>query len=114
MNRGLQVTVRLFPVLRELAEKGRIVIHSDFDSIALRTILEKLADQYGDEFRSYLFSEPGRIRDHLQVLINGTSTSLLDGMNSKVQDGYEIAIIPPVTGGIRIGPYTNQQFLENH
>jgi len=41
----------------------------------------------------------GEVKSFLQFLINGRSASALDGLDTKLEDGDVLAIIPPVGGG---------------
>jgi molybdopterin converting factor small subunit len=44
-------------------------------------------------------TKTGEVKGFLQFLINGRSASALDGMDTKLEDGDVLAIIPPVGGG---------------
>lgn len=45
-----------------------------------------------------LFDEGG-IRSHVRVVVNGRDMELLQGMETLLQDGDQIAIFPPIAGG---------------
>lgn len=64
----------------------------------VRHVLEKLAQRNGRDFQDYLFKEK-TVRNHLQILLNGRSVSLMEQLETPVKDGDEIAIVPPVGGG---------------
>lgn len=63
----------------------------------LAQLLDSAALQYG--FGRQLFDEDGRLKRSFTVLINGTSMNYLDGLNTSIHDGDEIAILAFVTGG---------------
>ena len=41
----------------------------------------------------------GQPKNFLQFLINGTSTSTLDGLETELNEGDVLAFLPPVGGG---------------
>ena len=94
----MKVTIRLFTSLRELAGKRRETLQFNSGDITVRHVLEKLAQKNGREFQDYMFKEK-TVRDHLQILLNGRSVSLMEHLETSVKNGDEIAIIPPVGGG---------------
>jgi molybdopterin converting factor small subunit len=55
---------------------------------------------YGQQFADYVYDkETGAPKEYLQFLINGRSAKSLDGFKTKIIDGCQFAIIPPVGGG---------------
>ncbi len=93
------VFVRLFTTLREQAGKAKEAIELSSNTATVKDVLKELVKKYGPEFRDYLFNEKEKIRDHLQVLVNGKSVSLLEELNTRLKEGDQVAIVPPVGGG---------------
>lgn len=94
----MKVIVRLFTTLRELAGTRREEL--EFSTVVnVRDVLDALVSKYGMEFGDYLYDEDKRIRNHLQLLINGKSSDLLEELKTILKDGDQLAIIPPVGGG---------------
>lgn len=91
--------MRLFTTLRELAGKGEEPLEFDVGSVTVKGVLEELAKRYGKLFKNYLYNEEGRVREHLQLLVNGKSISLLEELDTRLKEGDEVAIVPPVGGG---------------
>jgi molybdopterin converting factor small subunit len=59
-----------------------------------------LAKRHGKEFVEYVYDrKTGEVKSFLQFLINGRSASALNGLDTKLEDGDVLAIIPPVGGG---------------
>jgi molybdopterin converting factor small subunit len=58
-----------------------------------------LAKKYGGDFEDYVYDERSKVRGHLQFLVNGKSVSSDHRMKTKLHEGDEIAILPPVGGG---------------
>ena len=97
----MQVSVRFFTSLRELiGKKEETLKFSDTESVTVNTVLRRLAKRYGKEFVEYVYDrKTGEVKSFLQFLINGRSASALNGLDTKLEDGDVLAIIPPVGGG---------------
>ena len=94
----MRVTVKFFTALREIVGKKE----EEFEfskGTTIREGLKHLSETYGQAFKEYIYNEKGRIRSHLQFLINGKSITTLKGFETKLEDGDKVAIIPPVGGG---------------
>jgi MoaD family protein len=97
----LQISVRFFTSLREITGKREETLKfRSGDTVTVDTVLRKLAKKYGKSFSEYVYDRrTGKVKGFLQFLVNGRSTSTLDGSNMKLADGDVLAIIPPVGGG---------------
>jgi molybdopterin synthase sulfur carrier subunit len=96
----LQVSVRFFTVLREIAGKKEETLQLTDNKVTVNTILETLSDRYGKPFSEYVYAQQtGKVKGFLQFFINGQSTSALNGLESELHDSDVLAIVPPVGGG---------------
>lgn len=97
----MKVSVRFFTSLREITGKREEIL--DFPTaktVTLSTVLKMLAKRYGKSFVEYVYeSESGEVKGFLQFLVNGRSASTDNGLNTELDDGDVLAIIPPVGGG---------------
>jgi sulfur-carrier protein adenylyltransferase/sulfurtransferase len=50
-------------------------------------------------FQGMLFDGQGRIPPHIKIYVNGQEMNALDGLNTQLKDGDQIAIIPATAGG---------------
>jgi molybdopterin synthase sulfur carrier subunit len=93
--------VRFFTNLREITGKKEETLEfSDGEDVTVDKVLKKLAELYGKDFVEYVYdSKTGAVKDYLQVLVNGRSTSALEGLDTRLVDKDVLAIIPPVGGG---------------
>lgn len=94
----MRVTVKFFTSLREIVGKKE----EEFEfskGTTIKELLRHLSETYGQSFREYIYNERGRVKSHLQFLINGKSIETLKGFETKLEEGDKIAIIPPVGGG---------------
>jgi molybdopterin synthase sulfur carrier subunit len=94
----LKVTVKLFTTLRELAGKGEVTVETN-NKLTVATLLRKLEERYGEEFREYVYDENGNVKGFLQFLVNGKSVETFQGLKTRLKDGDTVAILPPVGGG---------------
>ncbi len=93
-----KITARFFTTLREIA--GRKEDHIEFSKTAtVDSLLKQLSKKYGKEFDDYMFDELGDVRGHLQILINGQSVTTMRGLKTRLKEGDQVAILPPVGGG---------------
>ncbi len=93
----MRVKVRFFTVLRELIGKREedVVVR---DGASVREVLDLLSERYGKEFSDYLFEEK-RVREHIQILLNGANIMTLDGFETRLKDDSTLALLPPMEGG---------------
>ena len=94
----LSVKVKFFTTLREIVGKKEEQMQLS-DSSTLEALLKQLSKKHGAAFQDYMYDESGRIRGHLQVLINGKNASTEHWMKTRLREGDEIVILPPVGGG---------------
>ena len=97
----LQVSVRFFTVLREVAGKKEETLQfAEGEKVTVDAVLKALSSRYGKPFTEYVCDQrTGGVKGFLQFFINGQSTSVLKGLGSELQDGDVVAIVPPVGGG---------------
>ena len=63
-------------------------------------LLRKMTERWGEELSSRLF-EPGthRLFSHIQIMVNGRAMAFLKRMETVLQDGDDVLILPPAAGG---------------
>ncbi len=81
------VTVSLHTILRK--EAGEKECRSDAGNV--KELLEELSRRYGPAFSKYLAN--------CIVLVNGKNAAMLRGKKTKLKDGDEVSLFPPVAGG---------------
>jgi len=97
----LQVSVRFFTSLREIANKKEETLKfSEGEKVTVDTVLKTLAQRYGKRFVEYVYNAgTGEVKGFLQFLVNGKSTATFNGLQTELEDGDVLAILPPVGGG---------------
>ncbi len=91
----MSVKVRIPTPLRKTTNNASVVEAEGDDIIS---VIENLDAQYPG-FRDRLCDESGKIRRFVNVYLNDEDIRYLDGPQSKVKDGDEIALIPAIAGG---------------
>jgi sulfur-carrier protein len=97
----LEVKVRFFTSLREIVGKREeTLLFGDIEMVTVDLVLKIFSKKYGKPFTEYVYdAETGQPKNFLQFLLNGTSTSSLNGLKTELKTGDVLAILPPVGGG---------------
>jgi len=95
----IRVKVRTILEFTKIFGQGHFEV-SLADGSTVGNFLEELINSWGDELASRLF-EPGgsKLLAHIGLMVNGRSISLLQNMETVLQDEDEVLILPPVGGG---------------
>lgn len=80
--------------------KGEETLSFSAEKVTVDSVLKALSQKYGEPFTEYVYeNETGQPKGFLQFLVNGNSTSTLNGLKTELKDGDVLAILPPVGGG---------------
>jgi MoaD family protein len=104
LSRGantVELKVRFFTNLREIVNKREeTVTFTSRGKVTVDLVLRTLCRKYGKPFKEYVYdSKTGQPQGFLQFLVNGNSTSTLNGLETELEAGDVLAILPPVGGG---------------
>ena len=89
-----KVDVRMFATVREAAGTPAIEVEAS----NLGELLDVLAGQFGPQM-ARLISRARKDSEQLVILVNGRNTQLGGKGSATLQEGDEISIFPPVSGG---------------
>ena len=97
----MEVKVRFFTSLREIVNKREVALtFTEKPKVTVDLVLRALSQKYGTSFTEYVYNcKTGQPKGFLQFLVNGTSTATLNGLETEINDGDVLAILPPVGGG---------------
>ena len=97
----MEIKVRFFTNLREIVDKREETLSfADGSNVTVRLVLTTLSKKYGATFVEYVYNgKTGQPKSFLQFLVNGTSTTTLNGLETELKNGVILAILPPVGGG---------------
>jgi MoaD family protein len=90
----MAVSVKIPTQLRE-ATDGESMAEVEGDTVG--EVLDSLYERYG-ELRSRI-AEDGGLRRFVNVYVGGEDIRFLDGLDTSVEDGDEVTILPAVAGG---------------
>lgn len=95
----VEVNIRLLGVFRGLTRKSRISLRLKKQS-TVRDVVQKLADSLTVEAKRLLVDpELNDPRPLALILVNGKEISVLNGLETKINDGDEMILIPVAHGG---------------
>ena len=89
----VKVTIKLFANLREQVGKAKI----EADASDLRELIDILTGKYNG--LGELIIKNGEIHPFIHVMVNGISVKDKDGLDTVLNEGDEITLFPPVSGG---------------
>ena len=65
----------------------------------LGDVITQFMSEHGGKIRKNFVDSHGKLETHVVILVNGRNYMFLDEMNTKLKDGDEIVISPPLVGG---------------
>jgi molybdopterin synthase sulfur carrier subunit len=95
----ITVKVRTILTIKKILGTGEIEL-SVPEKSTLQELVTKLVNNFGDELASLLLeSETRKVLPHIRLMVNGRDIAFLNGMDTVLQPGDEVLILPPVSGG---------------
>jgi len=89
------VSVELAGALARIAGEKRVIVEAG----PLGEVLDTLGSGHGEAFRDRLFDDGGRPRRFINIYVNGRDYRFLDKLDTMLQDGDVVALLPAVSGG---------------
>ena len=89
------ITFTIPSVLNQGGGERKIEISSD----SLTSAFLKISEIMGDDFKRRVLESDGSPRSLINIYINGKNAKFSDGMNTALNDGDEVYILPAVAGG---------------
>jgi len=91
----VKVKVTLFGALAKTAGEKAVEIEAS----TLRDAIDRLVVKYEEKFKNRIYDEKGKVRRFVNIYINGKDVRFLNSLETKLNDGDNILIIPAVGGG---------------
>lgn len=94
----MRVTVRLAPVLRDLAGGARTIELSLHEGATVADALSALAEAHPGVGRR-VRDEQGQVRRHVNVFAGAENIRDLEGQQTALAEGADLSILPAISGG---------------
>ncbi len=72
---------------------------TDVEANTLRDAFEKIANTMGDDFKRRVLNDDGTPRSLINIYINGKNAKFSSGLETQLNDGDDVYILPAVAGG---------------
>ena len=93
------VEVKFLGVFRQFSGRNRVLVKLEKHASVGKAI-EKLIEAFSSEFKRTLVDpELEDPRPNALIVVNGKEISILHGLETKVEDGDEIVLVPVSHGG---------------
>jgi len=95
----INVKVRTILALKKIMGSGEIEL-SLLEESTLEELITTLVSRCGDKLGFYLYeSNSKNLRSYIRLMVNGRDIAFLNRMKTVLQNGDEVLILPPVSGG---------------
>ena len=71
--------------------------YSNVDILA--EVIDLFMSEHGNKIRKNFINPKGKLESHVVILVNGRNYLFLDELNTKLKNGDQIVISPPLVGG---------------
>lgn len=80
-------------------EAARRQSETEVDAPNVRDLLNRLANNFGDSFKQKILDAEGGLQPFVNVFVNNTDIRHLRDLETQLNDGDEVLILPAVAGG---------------
>jgi MoaD family protein len=91
----VKVKVVLYGTLASIAGEKEIEV----DASPIKKVLHALTAKFGEDLNRRLFDTHGNPRRFLNIYVNGRDMRFLDKLETKLEEGDVVTLIPAVSGG---------------
>ncbi len=95
----IRIEVNLLGTLQEITKKRNVSL--EFDSfVAVKDVISELATFFPSKFKQVLIDpELNDPRPNMIILLNKKEIGVLDGLDTRIEDGDNLVLIPVSHGG---------------
>ncbi len=74
--------------------------HIEYSGVEiLADVIDLFMNEHGNKIRKNFITPKGKLETHVVILVNGRNYLFLDELRTKLKDGDQIVISPPLVGG---------------
>lgn len=94
----MALTIKFIGALRHLSGKTQLTINFQ-EGMSLKELVTKISQQMPKLEKTFSDHQLNDSRSNALILINGREISVLNGLETKLNDGDEIIFVPVIHGG---------------
>jgi len=95
----INVKVKFLGVFRQFSKRKHVLVKLE-EPATVRKVIQKLIEAFSSEFKRGLVDpELEDPRPNALILVNGKEISVLQGLETEVNDGNEVVLVPVSHGG---------------
>ncbi len=92
----VNVTLKLMTIIS--SDVGLTYInYSSVDTLG--DIIDQFMRDHGKKIRKSFVNTQGNLENHVIIMVNGRNYLFLEGLKTKLNDGDEVVLSPPLIGG---------------
>ena len=92
------LTIKFIGALRRISDKTQLTINYE-EGMSVKQLVAKILQEAPRLDRTLSDQQPDDSRFNALILVNGREISVLNGLETKLNDGDEIVFVPVVHGG---------------
>lgn len=90
-----KVRITFYGALAKITREKTVEVNGS----TLKAIINTLTEKYGEQFSNKIYDKRGKLRRFVNIYVNGKDVRFLGHLNTELNDGDEVSIIPAVGGG---------------
>ncbi|MEW6662136.1 MAG: MoaD/ThiS family protein [Bacillota bacterium] len=95
----MTITVKVMGPLIKIVGKSTITVSLPSEA-TLRMLLDHLFECYGDELKNEVLNEDRTdLAPYYKLLVDGRNSKLMAYLDTKLQEGQLVHVMPPIAGG---------------
>ena len=94
----MPLTLKFIGALRQISGKTQLTVNFQ-EGMSLKELVTKISQEMPQLEKTFSDQQLNDSRSNALILINGREISVLNGLETKLNDGDEIVFIPVVHGG---------------
>jgi molybdopterin synthase sulfur carrier subunit len=96
--RVMAVIVKFIGALRHVSGAGELALNCK-DNVSIRELMPEITEEVPALTRSLIDQQLEEPTPNVLILVNGREISVLNGLETNLQDGDEVVLVPVVHGG---------------